>query len=258
MRPVSSYSTPSSSSGSRTSAAPVWACATSETAGRGGVGMDVDVSAVPRREEGMEAWEVMTSEEPGAHAGHRHAGVVAAGGGGHLRQVGGAGPMRHRHGSPNPGRTGGGTLAASSTAWTALRCWPTSRPHHCPTTQPAATTAPARRRLPPRRPHPRPPTDCGADVLAAPALAGLGPPPVRPTSPAPSSTPWSVRAPTLRCSGWPAPGPSALAAAGWRSRRTRTPGPAPSTRGPARRWCWPRAWPTWPASARRRPQLSTV
>jgi phosphoribosylformylglycinamidine synthase subunit PurL len=38
------------------------ACATSETAGRGGVGMDVDVTAVPRREEGMEPWEVMTSE----------------------------------------------------------------------------------------------------------------------------------------------------------------------------------------------------
>jgi phosphoribosylformylglycinamidine synthase len=38
------------------------ACATSETAGRGGVGMDVDVSAVPRREQGMEPWEVMTSE----------------------------------------------------------------------------------------------------------------------------------------------------------------------------------------------------
>ncbi len=38
------------------------ACATSETAGRGGVGMDVDVSTVPRREEGMEPWEVMTSE----------------------------------------------------------------------------------------------------------------------------------------------------------------------------------------------------
>ncbi|HLI55284.1 MAG TPA: phosphoribosylformylglycinamidine synthase subunit PurL [Acidimicrobiales bacterium] len=37
-------------------------CATSETASRGGVGMDVDVSAVPRREPGMEAWEVMTSE----------------------------------------------------------------------------------------------------------------------------------------------------------------------------------------------------
>jgi phosphoribosylformylglycinamidine synthase len=38
------------------------ACATSETAARGGVGMDVDVTAIPRREPGMEPWEVMTSE----------------------------------------------------------------------------------------------------------------------------------------------------------------------------------------------------
>jgi len=38
------------------------ACATSETAARGGVGMDVDVSAVPRRQDGLEPWEVMTSE----------------------------------------------------------------------------------------------------------------------------------------------------------------------------------------------------
>ena len=37
-------------------------CATSETAARGGVGMDVDVSAVPRREPGMVDYEVMTSE----------------------------------------------------------------------------------------------------------------------------------------------------------------------------------------------------
>ncbi len=37
-------------------------CATSETAARGGVGMDVDVSAVHRREPGMAAFEVMTSE----------------------------------------------------------------------------------------------------------------------------------------------------------------------------------------------------
>src|SRR5215468_6556447 len=37
-------------------------CATSETASRGGVGMDVDVTAVPRRQPGMEAFEVMTSE----------------------------------------------------------------------------------------------------------------------------------------------------------------------------------------------------
>jgi len=38
------------------------ACATSETAARGGMGMDVDVDAVPRRQPGMEPFEVMTSE----------------------------------------------------------------------------------------------------------------------------------------------------------------------------------------------------
>ncbi len=37
-------------------------CATSETASRGGVGMDVNVAAVPLREPGMEAFEIMTSE----------------------------------------------------------------------------------------------------------------------------------------------------------------------------------------------------
>src|SRR5438477_9352835 len=37
-------------------------CATSETASRGGMGMDVDATAVPRREPGMEPFEVMTSE----------------------------------------------------------------------------------------------------------------------------------------------------------------------------------------------------
>ncbi len=37
-------------------------CATSETAARGGVGMDVDVNAVPLREAGMAPYEVMTSE----------------------------------------------------------------------------------------------------------------------------------------------------------------------------------------------------
>src|SRR5205814_441410 len=37
-------------------------CATSETASRGGVGMDVFVDAVPRREPGMAPFEVMTSE----------------------------------------------------------------------------------------------------------------------------------------------------------------------------------------------------
>ncbi|MBA3655128.1 MAG: phosphoribosylformylglycinamidine synthase subunit PurL, partial [Actinobacteria bacterium] len=37
-------------------------CATSETASRGGVGMDVNVAVVPRREPRMEPFEVMTSE----------------------------------------------------------------------------------------------------------------------------------------------------------------------------------------------------
>jgi len=37
-------------------------CATSETAARGGMGMDVHVDAVPRREPAMEPFEVMTSE----------------------------------------------------------------------------------------------------------------------------------------------------------------------------------------------------
>ena len=37
-------------------------CAASETAANGKMGMDFDVSAVPRREEGMEPFEVMTSE----------------------------------------------------------------------------------------------------------------------------------------------------------------------------------------------------
>lgn len=37
-------------------------CATSETASRGGMGMDVDVTAIPLREPGMEPFEIMTSE----------------------------------------------------------------------------------------------------------------------------------------------------------------------------------------------------
>ncbi len=37
-------------------------CATSETASRGGMGMDVDVTAVPLREANMEPFEIMTSE----------------------------------------------------------------------------------------------------------------------------------------------------------------------------------------------------
>ena len=49
-------------SASRTSGGAGLTCATSETASRGGVGMDVDVRAVHPREPGMEPFEVMTSE----------------------------------------------------------------------------------------------------------------------------------------------------------------------------------------------------
>lgn len=50
-------------------------CATSETASRGGVGMDVDVAAVPRREPDMEPFEVLTSESQ-----ERMLAIVAPGG----------------------------------------------------------------------------------------------------------------------------------------------------------------------------------
>ena len=55
-------STPAWSSASRTSAAPGSPAPPARRRRRGGVGMDVDVSAVPRREPGMEPFEVMTSE----------------------------------------------------------------------------------------------------------------------------------------------------------------------------------------------------
>ena len=64
-------------------------CATSETASRGGVGMDVDVRAVPCREKGMEPAEIMTSESQErmlAIVEPRGLDAVMA----HLRPVGGA------------------------------------------------------------------------------------------------------------------------------------------------------------------------
>ena len=61
-RPASSCSTEGSSSGIQDLGGAGLACATSETAARAGLGMDVDVAAVPRRESGMVPAEVMTSE----------------------------------------------------------------------------------------------------------------------------------------------------------------------------------------------------
>ena len=138
------------------------ACATSETAGRGGVGMDVDVSAVPRREEGMEPWEVMTSESqermlaivtpeswPAVAAicakwevRATVIGTVTApdpDGGGRLR-------IRDGHGRPGAGRRAGGL---------ALRRRPALRP-----AAPGAGAPAAGRRRRRRRPRPTAPPTC--------------------------------------------------------------------------------------------------
>ena len=93
-------------------------CATSETASRGGVGMDVDVTAVPRREPGMEPWEVMTSESQ-----ERMLAIVtpevARPGAGRVPQVGGPGHGR-RPGDRHRRSCGSSTVGT-------VRCWPTSR-----------------------------------------------------------------------------------------------------------------------------------
>ncbi len=57
-------------------------CATCETAARAGTGMDVDVSAVPRRQPAMEPFEVMTSESQ-----ERMLAIVAPGDLGALQEV---------------------------------------------------------------------------------------------------------------------------------------------------------------------------
>ncbi len=69
-------------------------CATSETASRGGVGMDVDVSAVPCRETRHGAARDHDEREPGTDAGHRRT-LGPRRSDGDLRSLGGAGD-RHR------------------------------------------------------------------------------------------------------------------------------------------------------------------
>ncbi len=174
------------------------ACATSETAGRGGVGMDVDVSAVPRREEGMEPWEVMTSESqermlaivtpeswPAVAAicakwevRATVIGTVTA------PEPDGGGRLRIRDGMDGP-------------------CWPTCPPPRCPTTRRSTTARAARRRRAGGRTarHRRPTAPATSSRWCA-RRAGS----TASTTTSSSSTPWPGRVPTPRCCAWPAPG----------------------------------------------------
>ena len=109
-------------------------CATSETAARGGVGMDVDVSAVPRREPGMAAFEVMTSESQ-----ERMLAIVTpddlpgwkrcAAGGRCARRWSAGSPSR-----PTADRAGCGSSTASRARCSAMcRRWPSARRPRCTT-----------------------------------------------------------------------------------------------------------------------------
>ena len=183
------------------------ACATSETAGRGGVGHGRRrVGGAPARG-GHGALGGDDQREPGAHAGHRHARVVA-GGGGHLRQVGGAG-HRRRHGhrtrarrgwSPAHPRRDGRSRAGRRPGRVALRRRAALRP-------PAPGTGAAPRPRRPRRPPTAPATSWPCCARRAGSTAS--------TTTSSSSTRWRGRVPTPRCSAWPGPGCPRRSAA-WR------------------------------------------
>ena len=156
-------------------------CATSETAARGGVGMDVDVSAVPRREPGMADYEVMTSESQERMLAIVTPDDLAPGRGG-VRQVGGAGRGGRQgdRGARRAPPAGCGSSTASTARCSATcRPWPSAR-----TPRSTAGRWPAR---PTRTPAwPTTPGALAAPVGLRPRRAGpagrpvLGLPPVRP------------------------------------------------------------------------------
>ena len=242
-RRASSCSTPSWWSGSRTSAGAGLVCATSETAARGGVGMDVDVSAVPRREPGMAALRGDDLGEPGADAGHRHArgprpggrgvppvgGALRGGGPGHRAPGGQPGPAAH----PRRLRRRGAGRRARRRPERGRPALPPAHGPARPTTTPGGPTT--------RAPWPAP-ADCGPDLLAL-----------------LSDPSWVYRQydHQLFLNTVDGPGGDAavlrLAAPGlpprsgaWRCPPTPTPPGARSIRGPAPRPRWPRAPSTWP------------
>ena len=174
------------------------ACATSETAGRGGVGMDVDVSAVPRREEGMEPWEVMTSESQERMLAivtpESWPAVAAICAKWEVRatvvgtvtepEPGGGGRLRIRDGMDGP------VLADVPAASLSDDAPLYDRPRQAPVARRGRAAGPAHRL---RRPTSWP---CCARRAGSTAS----------TTTSSSSTPWPGRAPTPRCCAWPAPG----------------------------------------------------
>ena len=156
-------------------------CATSETAARGGVGMDVDVSAVPRREPGMAAFEVMTSESQ-----ERMLAIVTPGDLARVEEVCRRWEVRAavvgRVTEPPPGEPGrlrildgfDGEVLADVPAVALSEDAPL---YHRPLARPGRPRGPRRPTTPAPSP---PPADCGADVLRPAGRPVLGLPPVRP------------------------------------------------------------------------------
>ena len=218
------------------------ACATSETAARGGVGMDVDVSAVPRREEGMEPWEVMTSESQ-----ERMLAIVTPESWPAVADICARWEVRATVigtvTAPDPARGGRLRIRDGGEGPVLADVPAASLSEDAPLyDRPRRPTAPR-----PGAPF-DPPADCAGDLLALGALAALGLPPVRPPAVLEHR-----RRPRRRRRA-PAAGRARAAPLGPRRRahhRLQSAAPARSTRGRARRWSSPRPWPTWPVWAPR-------
>ena len=219
-------------------------CATSETAARGGVGMDVDVSAVPRREPGMAPYEVMTSEsqermlaivtpedlarvEEVCRRWEVRAAVV-----GRVTEppAGGPGPAA----DPRRLRRRGARRRAGRGP---QRGRPALPPADGPARRPRR---PGRPTTPGRWP---PPTTAGRTSWPC---CRTRPGSTASTTTSSSSTRSTARAATPPCSAWPPPGCLRRRRA-WPSPPTPTRPGARSTPGPAPRPPWPRAPSTWPA-----------
>ena len=228
-------STPASSSASRTSAAPASPARPARPRRGATSGMDVDVSAVPCREPGMEPFEVMTSESQ-----ERMLAIVTPEGIGEVLDLCARWEVQAtvigrvtEAGSPRAGRLrildgfDGPVLADVPAA---------SLHDDAPVyDRPLAPPDPAR--------------------LGPSPVAGSGPPAAsrapRPavrhargsgasTTTSSSSTRWSARAATRCCCGSSTRPPAPTPAAGWPSRPTATTGGARSTRRPAPASSWPR------------------